>query len=64
MQPVSRERIDKHILAATNTHATIEEPVSKQLIGKHKIGVLLETAFSFLFMQSGYNVEFSLRELS
>jgi hypothetical protein len=36
MQPISRERIGKHIFAATNTHATIEEPVSKQRIGKDK----------------------------
>jgi hypothetical protein len=35
MQPVSRQRINKYIPAATNTHAAIEEPVSKQRIGKH-----------------------------
>jgi hypothetical protein len=39
-----------NIPAATNTQATIEEPVSKQRIGKHKkIGVLLEMVF---FLQS------------
>jgi hypothetical protein len=48
MQPVSRECLGKHIPAATNTHATIEEPVSKQQIGKHTaMGVLLETVFLF-----------------
>jgi hypothetical protein len=30
-----REPIGKHIPAATNTHATIEEPFYKQRIGKH-----------------------------
>jgi hypothetical protein len=55
MQPVSRERIDKHIPAVTNMEATIEEPVSKQRIGKHTtIGLLLET-FSLQSAQSGYN---------
>jgi hypothetical protein len=32
---VFRERMRKHITMATNTHVTIEEPVSKQRIGKH-----------------------------
>jgi hypothetical protein len=41
MQPVSREWISKHIPTATNTHATIGEPVSKQRIGKHTtVGVV------------------------
>jgi hypothetical protein len=45
---------------ATNMHATIEEPVSKQWIGKHTtIGVLLETLFSIRSVQSGYKEEFS-----
>jgi hypothetical protein len=45
---IARKGLGKHIPAATNTHATIEEPVSKQRIGKHIIiGVLLETVFSF-----------------
>jgi hypothetical protein len=35
MQPVSRERISKQILVATNTHATMEKPISKQRISKH-----------------------------
>jgi hypothetical protein len=35
MQPVSKERIGKHIPAATNTHTTIEEYISKQPIGNH-----------------------------
>jgi hypothetical protein len=41
-----------------NKHETTEEPVSKQRIGKHTIGVLLETAFSIRFVQSGYKEEF------
>jgi hypothetical protein len=37
----------KNIPAATNTHAIIEQPVSKERIGKHTaIGVLFETVFS------------------
>jgi hypothetical protein len=36
-----RERTGKHIPAATNAHEAIEEPVSKQQIGKHiTIGVV------------------------
>jgi hypothetical protein len=35
------------------THATVE-PVSKQWIGKHTIGILLETVFSIRSVQSGY----------
>jgi hypothetical protein len=35
MQPVSRQRIGKHIPTATNTHSTTEELVSKQQIGEH-----------------------------
>jgi hypothetical protein len=42
-----------------NTHATIEEPVSKQQISKHAIGVLLEAVFSVRSMQSGYKEVFS-----
>jgi hypothetical protein len=43
-----------------NTHGTIEEPVSKQRIGKHTtIGVLSETMFSIRSLQSGYKEEFS-----
>jgi hypothetical protein len=42
-----------------NTHATIDEPVSKQRIGKYTTGVLLETVFSILSVQSGYKEEFS-----
>jgi hypothetical protein len=30
MQPLYSERIGKYVPAATNTHATIEDPVSKQ----------------------------------
>jgi hypothetical protein len=60
MQPVSRERTGKHILAATNTDATIEEPVSKQRIGKHAtVVVLLKMVLSVWSVQSGYNKEFS-----
>jgi hypothetical protein len=40
MQPVSRQRIGKHIPAATNIHSTLE--------------LLLETVFSTRFMQRGY----------
>jgi hypothetical protein len=61
---IVRQRLGKHIPAATNTHATIEEPVSKQPIGKHrKIGVLQETVFSVRFVQSGYKEEFSWEKL-
>jgi hypothetical protein len=35
MQPICKEWIGKHIPAATNMHATIEKPVSKQRIGKY-----------------------------
>jgi hypothetical protein len=36
-------------------HATIEEPISKQQIGKNTtIGILSETAFSVQSMQSVY----------
>jgi hypothetical protein len=56
---IARERLGKHILAATNTHATIEDPVSKQRIEKHTtIGVLLETVFYCRSLQSGYKEEF------
>jgi hypothetical protein len=40
MQPVSRQRIDKHVPAAINTHTTIE--------------LLSETVFSTRSVQSGY----------
>jgi hypothetical protein len=56
--PIARQRLGKHIYAATNTQATIEEPVSEQLISKHTtIGALLETVFSALSAQSGYKEE-------
>jgi hypothetical protein len=58
MQHVYRERIGKHGPAATKSHATREEPVSKQRIGKHTtIGVLLETVFSVRSLQSCYKEE-------
>jgi hypothetical protein len=44
-----------------NTHATIEELVSKQWIGKHTTGVLLETVFSVRSVQSGYKEELQQR---
>jgi hypothetical protein len=45
---MNRQRVDKHIPAATNTQAKIEESVSKQRIGKQtKIGVLLGAVFLF-----------------
>jgi hypothetical protein len=37
-----------------NTHAKIEESVSKQRIGKHTTGVLLETVFSVWSVQCDY----------
>jgi hypothetical protein len=40
MEPVSRQRIGKHVPAATNTHATIE--------------LLLETVFPPWSVQMGY----------
>jgi hypothetical protein len=43
MQPVSRQRIGKHIPAAMNSHTTIE--------------LLLETVFSTRSVQSGYKEE-------
>jgi hypothetical protein len=61
---IGRQRLGKHIPAATNTLATIENPVSKQQIGTHTtIGVLLETMFSVLSVQNGYREEFSSEEL-
>jgi hypothetical protein len=46
-----------------NTHATVEEPVSKQLIGKDTtVGVLLKTVFSLRSEQSGYKEELFLDE--
>jgi hypothetical protein len=48
MQPVSKEWISKHIPTATNKHATIEEPISKQGIGKHTtIGGCWKQCFLF-----------------
>jgi hypothetical protein len=42
------------------THTTIEEPVSKQRIGKPTtIVVLLEAVFSVGYVQSGYKEDFS-----
>jgi hypothetical protein len=42
------------------TLATIEDPVSKQRIGKHTtIGILWENVFSIRLVQSGYKEEFS-----
>jgi hypothetical protein len=41
MQPVSRQRIGKHVPAATNTHTTIQ--------------LLLDTVFSTRSVQMGYN---------
>jgi hypothetical protein len=32
---IARQQLDKNIPAAMNMHAAIEEPVSKQRIGKH-----------------------------
>jgi hypothetical protein len=43
MQPVSRQRIGKHVPAVTNTNTTIE--------------VLLETVFSIRSVQNGYKEE-------
>jgi hypothetical protein len=56
------ERIGKHIPGATNTQSTIEEPVSKQRIGKHNSGGMLQTVFSVRSVQSVYKGEFSLEE--
>jgi hypothetical protein len=42
-----------------NTYVTIEESVSKQRIGKHTIGVLLEMVFSVQSVRSGSKEEFS-----
>jgi hypothetical protein len=57
---VAMEQWSKHISVATNTHTTIEEPTSKQWIGKHTaIWILLETVFSVRSEQSGYKEEFS-----
>jgi hypothetical protein len=60
MQPVFRQQMSKHVLTPINTHATVEEPVSKQRIVEHTtIGVLLEVIISVWSMQSGYKEEFS-----
>jgi hypothetical protein len=56
---IATQRLGKHMRAAVNTRATIEEPVSKQRIGEHTIGVLLETVFYVPSVQSGYKEEFS-----
>jgi hypothetical protein len=51
--PFIEQQIDKHIPVATNTHATIEEPISKKGIDKHTTtGVLLETVFSVRSVQN------------
>jgi hypothetical protein len=60
---IAMQRLGKHIPAAMNTHATIEEPVCKQRTDKHTIGLLLETVFSVRSVQSGYEEEFSWEEL-
>jgi hypothetical protein len=55
---ITRQRLGKHIPVITNKHATIEEPVCKQRIGKYKtVGVLLKTMFSVRSLQSGYKEE-------
>jgi hypothetical protein len=59
---VARQRLGKHIPAETNTHATIKDPVSKQRIGKHTIGVLLDT-ISIRHVQSGFKKDFSWEEI-
>jgi hypothetical protein len=41
------------------TRIIIEEPVSKQRIDKSTIGVLLETVFSIMSIEGGYEEEFS-----
>jgi hypothetical protein len=51
----ARQRLGKQVPAEMNMHATIEEPISKQPIGKHTtIGVLLETVFSIRSVQRGF----------
>jgi hypothetical protein len=48
------QKLSKDVPAATNKHATIEEPVCKQTIGKHTtIRALLETVFSVRSALSG-----------
>jgi hypothetical protein len=62
---IARQRLGKHIPAATNTHATIEESVFKQRIGKRiTIAVLPATVFPVRSMQSGYKEEFNWEELA
>jgi hypothetical protein len=56
---IASQRLRKQVPAEMNTHAPIEEPVSKQWIGKHTIWVLLETVFSSPSVQTGYKEEFS-----
>jgi hypothetical protein len=57
---IARQLLLKNILATVNTHAAIEEPVSKQRIGKQAtIGLLLETVDSPRFVQSGNKEELS-----
>jgi hypothetical protein len=47
--------LGKHFPAEMNMHANIEEPVSKQRIGKHtSIGILLEAVFSLRSVQGSY----------
>jgi hypothetical protein len=60
---VARQQLGKHIPVAMNTHATIDEPVSKRQIGKHTtIGLLFETVVSVRSVQSGYKQEYSWEE--
>jgi hypothetical protein len=60
LMSIARQRLVEHIPAATNTHATIEEPLSKKLIGKHTtIRVLLKIVFSVRSVQSGCKEKFS-----
>jgi hypothetical protein len=58
MQPVSRERNVKHILAAKNTQTTREEPVYKQRISKHNNEGIIGTVSSLQSVQSGCKEEF------
>jgi hypothetical protein len=48
---IARQQLCKQVPEEVNTHATTEEPVSKQWIGKHTtIGVLLETVFPIRYV--------------
>jgi hypothetical protein len=51
---IARQRLSKNIHAATNTHPTTEESISKQRFDKHTtIWVLLETVFCVLSAKNG-----------